>query len=754
MFSESIQRPMDKGCQAVEGLQTAVTGSIRRPPSALVHRIMRLSPPEESIPAADGGDGRRATRRDRVGLLERVDSFRRDPRLRLPVLVFGLVLLLLSLQRLALFLVLRERFRSVEASEAVQAFLVGLRFDAVIASMLSAPLLLAVFALSTRMLASRRVQALLASAVAVALASIAFLCLADSFYFLEFDERLDVKAIDYASTDYVLRIVWEQFPVVPVAVATLLAFTAALPVLRRVLRTSDPDFSFWRSGAIALIGLPLLLLGIRGSTGPKAINSGLAYFSDSTSLAQLTLNGAFTLREALDSRRKHESLAHKLELLPQDEAIAIAQDALAAPGDRFVADALNPLRRITASGRPERPLNVVLVVMESLSWEFVGCMQGQPGLTPNLDELAAHGLFMDRCFAVGSRTPYGFCGTVAGFPDLPGGSVTTRSSTEGSFFTLGSVLEERGYETLFVYGGDPLYDHRRAFLRSNGFSTFVFGEDFTSRTFRTPLGWSDEDLYDQAHREFEARGERPFLGVLLTLSFHRPYDVPRGRVEPVEAGTKEGRRLTAVRYADWAIGRFIERAREADYFERTLFVFVADHAGGPCSRPDAALSAASYRVPFLIYAPAVIGTEGRRISTVCSQTWVAPTILSLLGGSFEHTFFGSSVLDQPTEAGWALMLRTNRSMAFIDANQETLILPFGGASHLMRYQAPQSLLPLDSSRGAGDARRAELERRSIAILQTAELLYTRGAYNLHARRPAVDESAQARVDWAANASAR
>jgi phosphoglycerol transferase MdoB-like AlkP superfamily enzyme len=662
-------------------------------------------------------------------------AFGRDARVRLAVLFFGLVMATLSLERLALFLVMKERFGAAHASEVLQAFWLGLRFDGVVASMLAAPLVVLFLVPPTSVLSARRLQHLLQVLLAAALALVVFFSLVDFYFFLEFDERLDIKALDYAGTDYVLGILWDQFPVVPVGLAALGSFAGAFVLFRRVLSSKSASFSYLRGAAAALVAAPLLLLGIRSSFGPKAINSGLAYFSDSISLAQLTLNGLFTLREALDSRfRRHEALADKLELLPESEAVAIARELVATPGDRFVDDPLNPLRRVTDTGIAERPLNVVLVVMESLSSEFVSCMQGPPALTPHLDELAAHGLLMDRCYAVGSRTPYGFCGTVAGFPDLPGGSVTTRSAAEGTFFTLGSVLAERGYETLFIYGGDPLYDHRKAFLRTNGFSSFVFGDDFTSRTFRTHLGWCDEDLYSQTHEALSAQGERPLLAVLLTLSFHRPYAIPAGRVEPVDPSVHEAERLTAVRYADWAIGRFLEQARSAEYFERTLFVFVADHAGGPCGDPDAPLAPSSYRVPFLIYAPGVIGDQGRRVSTVCSQTWVAPTILSLLGGSYEHTFFGSSVLDRPPEAGWALMLRTNRAMAFMDANEETLIVPFGAQSRWLQTASQAALLPLEFGMHGLEARRVELERRSVALLQTAELVFNRGAYNLHERR--------------------
>ena len=372
---------------------------------------------------------------------------------------------------------------------------------------------------------------------------------------------------------------------------------------------------------------------------------------------------------------------------------------------------------------------MIIVIMESLSWHYFSAMDGlkkNKNLTPNLDELAADGVMMDRCFAVGHRTRFALSGILCGFLDLPGESVVTCSETEGNFFTIGHVLEERGYETMFIYGGDPLFDHSRAFLRSNGFKRFVYEDDFSSRTFRTHLGFCDEDLFNQAHKEFVAMDREPFLAVLLTLSFHRPYLIPEGRCEPVMSGKGKSDQLTSVRYMDWAIGHFMQKARKADYFDRTIFVFVTDHTGGKSGH---LISPSSYRIPFLIYAPAILGT-GRRVKTVCSQTDVAPTIMSILGGRYTHCFFGSSVLDRPPETGMAMMQHGARAMAFIDGNEEVAVIPFGGETKLYQYKAPGEIIPMCLQDPEVIARRDRLRRQALAMLGTAEALFLRGTYNI------------------------
>ena len=119
---------------------------------------------------------------------------------------------------------------------------------------------------------------------------------------------------------------------------------------------------------------------------------------------------------------------------------------------------------MTDTGRAQKDYNVVLVVLEGVGWQYVGAMGGQKGLTPNLDALAADGILMDHCFAIGSRTNRRFAGIVCGYPDLPGKSITTRIESEGNFLTLGSLLRRRDYETMFIYAGQPMDDHRQSFL--------------------------------------------------------------------------------------------------------------------------------------------------------------------------------------------------------------------------------------------------------------------------------------------------
>lgn len=658
-----------------------------------------------------------------------IPQIARDPRIRLPIVYLLFVMAVLSLQRLLVLMLQRGRFADVPTADLTRGFGVGLQFDVWVACVLLVPLVAALAIARPKLLARQAFQNAVAAYCAAIGALLLFTCIADYYFFETFGERLNHKALDYLAYPVTYRLIWHDYPVIWAALGTLV-FLAGLwwafrwvGFPRRADGASVPRLVVW-----LVVSVPLLVIGIRGGVGPIAINTAPAYFSPALSLSQLTLNGPFTLREALVSRTIGvKKLGECLPLLPDEEAFALTRELLARPEDRFLNQPDNPLRRVTDTGRPQQTYNVVLVMMESLNWAYVGALGGEPDLTPNLNALADEGILMDHCFSVGCRTSRGMAGIISGYPDLPGSSATTRIEAENNFLTLGEILRRRGYETMFIYGGQPNFDHRRAFLGSNGFTRTIFEGDFESRTFRTMVGWCDEDLFNEAHRAFVEAGERPFFALLLTISFHRPFEVPPERLAQVEPTGRHFPEFTCVRYVDWTIRNFLDQARQAPYFDRTIFVFVADHRGEFLGR-DA--SAVGYRVPFLIYAPQILGSAGQRVSSVCSQTDVAPTIMSLLGGQYEHCFFGSSVLDRPAEAGLALMQDGEHVLWLMAANGDAVQVPFGSTARLWRYNAPEKVTLADPNDPVTPARCEELRRQATALLQSATLLFERGSYHL------------------------
>jgi membrane-anchored protein YejM (alkaline phosphatase superfamily) len=122
----------------------------------------------------------------------------------------------------------------------------------------------------------------------------------------------------------------------------------------------------------------------------------------------------------------------------------------------------------------------------------------------------------------------------------------------------------------------------------------------------------------------------------MTTSNHRPYTYPAGRIDIPSGTGRDG----AVKYTDWAIGDFIDRARAKPWFDDTLFVIVADHCAS--SRGKTELPIERFHIPLMVYAPRHVQPGG--VEQVASQIDVAPTFLALLGFSYESRFFGQDIL--------------------------------------------------------------------------------------------------------------
>lgn len=190
------------------------------------------------------------------------------------------------------------------------------------------------------------------------------------------------------------------------------------------------------------------------------------------------------------------------------------------------------------------------------------------------------------------------------------------------------------------YGGYGYFDNMNYFFGHNGFQVVdraVWDKDEV--TFANAWGAADEDTFAKVIREADksyAAG-KPFLTVLLTISNHRPYTYPEGRID---IPSEKGGRLGGVKYADYAVGQFVKEAKSKPWFDNTLFVFVADHTAGAAGKEEISLE--GHHIPFIIYAPKLV--KARRIDMPVSQIDVLPTLLGLLNFDYDSRFYGQDAL--------------------------------------------------------------------------------------------------------------
>ena len=183
-----------------------------------------------------------------------------------------------------------------------------------------------------------------------------------------------------------------------------------------------------------------------------------------------------------------------------------------------------------------------MVIEESLSAEYLGIFGNRFGLTPNFDRLAERSLLFTHLLATGTRTVRGLEAITLSIPPLPGISIVKRPGNEG-LFSWGSLMQDKGYETKYLYAGYGYFDNMSYFFSHNGFS-IVDRSNFTRDeiTFANIWGVCDEDLFKKTIQESDKSwtAGKPFFSMVMTTSNHRPYTYPAGKID-IRGGHGEGR---------------------------------------------------------------------------------------------------------------------------------------------------------------------------------------------------------------------
>ena len=446
----------------------------------------------------------------------------------------------------------------------------------------------------------------------------------------------------------------------------------------------------------------------------------LAHVSDDRALNEVASNGYYAFWEAFQGQgTSYDALYAKrdtTETLPRLRGLLT--DA-ASPAAAFTP--WTSLRHVTGT-RPVRRLNVVVVLEESLGSQFIGALHPDSGasLTPHFDSIASEGTLMTRAYSTGNRTIRALEATTSSLPPLPGISVVRRPESV-DLFTLPALLRSRGYATEFIYGGRAMFDGMGAYMRNNGMQHVIEQKDYPSGEFTTAWGVSDEAIFDKALAEMDslhATG-RSFYTLVLSVSNHRPYTYPAGRIA---VDPNEHKRVNAVQYADWALGRFVRQARTHAFFDSTVFVLMGDH--GARVYGAAAIPLASYAVPMVFYAPGIL-PAGVRVDQLASSMDVPPTILGLLGGDYDSKFFGRDVLSSHARPGLAVMTHNNEIALMRD--NRLAVLGLRGAATVFDVDANATMHKVVTP----DAGARNLVEDAIAYFQSADDLYRRGEYRFH-----------------------
>ncbi|MCP8465738.1 LTA synthase family protein [Pseudomonas sp. ZM23] len=567
------------------------------------------------------------------------------------------LMVMFSLLRLALFIYNRELIGSTPAATFVEAFITGMRFDIRMVVYLIAPLVFAV--VSVRAMSWRGVwRAWLTATASLTM----FLGVLEMDFYREFHQRLNSLVFQYMSEDprTVMSMIWYGYPVVRYLLAWAVATWMLYLLFKGIDRATRPSANgptaaaWYVRVAVLLVVVVACVLAARGTLrqGPP-LRWGDAFTTDSMFANHLGLNGSLSLIKAAESRFSEDRDNIWKATLPVEQARDTVRQMLVMPDDKLVdADEAAVRRDYTPPANGTLPVkNVVVILMESFAGHYVGALGAPGNITPYFDKLSKEGLLFTQYFSNGTHTHQGMFATMACFPNLPGFEYLMQTPEGGHKFSgLPQLLSARQFEDVYVYNGDFAWDNQSGFFANQGMTTFIGRNDFVNPVFSDPTwGVSDQDMFARGNEELDklhATG-KPFYALLQTLSNHVPYALPKDLpVQPVTGYGSLDEHLTAMRYSDWSLGQFFEKAKKSPYYKDTIFVVVGDHGFGTPEQLTE-MDLFRFNVPLLIIAPGIQDKFGATRDTVGTQIDIVPTIMGRLGGVARHQCWGRDLLNLP-----------------------------------------------------------------------------------------------------------
>lgn len=370
---------------------------------------------------------------------------------------------------------------------------------------------------------------------------------------------------------------------------------------------------------IAILLMPLIVIGIRGGLDESTTNIGQVYYSQNQFLNHAAVNPVFSFFASFEKTASNNVTYYFMEDAECDKIVSELYNTQSVEIDTLLTT---------------KTPNIIVILLESCGGQFTE-MSGRSDITPNLNRLAQEGVYFTNCYANSWRTDRGTVCTWSGYPSFPTMSVMKIPAKSRTLPNIARTLqEERGYTTHYLYGGDINFTNMRSYLVSGGFSALTWKDNYTKDEQNTAEWGVRDDITFETLYQLTTTMQQPFLIGYSTLSSHAPWDVPIHHFNDEV--------LNAFYYLDQCVGQFIEKLRKSTLWDNTIVMMLPDHGivhhGLDESNP------LLNHIPMIWVGGAI--KKSRHIEHICNQTDLPATLLGQLGLNHDAYTFSRDVLSK------------------------------------------------------------------------------------------------------------
>lgn len=626
-------------------------------------------------------------------------------------------LILSQLLRVAFFIWQYEEV-SWDIISLIRTLLTGLFFDIGTVTFISIPAIVYYSIFPNRWIGSWADKTLVWFFTSLTIIIFVFTFFAELTFWDEFKTRFNFIAVDYLIyTHEVIANIGQSYPL-PILINGVLIFTAAVLFLFYKKKAFLNTFTYKSplKERISFLAGGILIAVIYATF----ITNNQAEWSSNRYNSEISKNGVYSFFAAF--RNNQMKYTEFYTSIDNKKAFDIVKNKLSNTNPQFTGKGFSIHRTIIDSIPSDEKKNIVFILVESLSGSFMKEFGNEENITPFLDSIAQKSVFFKNLYATGTRTVRGMEAVTLCIPPTPGQSIVKRPKN-ANLYTVNNVFKSKGYDCNFFYGGDGYFDNMNAYFGGNGFSIYDRGRgsvlsdkikttrhniDDNEVTFENAWGICDEDIFNKMLKvaDKQYKNNQPFFNFVMTTSNHRPYTYPSGKID-IPSGTN---RQGAVKYTDFALRELFKKASTKPWFKNTVFVIIADHCASSAGKDE--IDVANYHIPaFIVNLPE---SNNQKITKLCSQIDLFPTLFSLMHWNYESDFFGKNVLHNQFEE--RSLMGTYRKLVLMKENKVMILSDQKKQAFYTWNKDDNNLKPLPMEQS--------FLNETIAWYQTADYLFT------------------------------
>ncbi|MEO9572005.1 MAG: sulfatase-like hydrolase/transferase [Polaribacter sp.] len=554
-----------------------------------------------------------------------------------------------------IFYLFFTQLENISTQEIQKAVLLGIRFDLKLAIIAFFPFTLFVLITNYRFFKNKIYKKTATFYLVFIYLALTLFYLFDFGYYEYLAIRLDASSLRFLSNLKIsTQVLFESYPIYKGLLGLLILCFIIYKYSHFIynLFTKTHQEATKKLKALYFIFTFLLLsFGIYNSVTHYPLRWSEAFFSKNNAINQFSLNPVLYFFDSFAFRSEGVNLEKFKTYYP------IIAKHLDLP-----KDTINFEKKVTFNNPYKEKPNIIFVMLESTGTATMSFYGNPLNSTPKMDSIIKKSLSFSKFYVHKPGTAGSVFASITGLPDIEDVKTASRNPM---IIDQRIVFDQiKGYEKSYFIGGSANWANIRGVFQSNIKGLKIYEEGSFEEENRADVwGIDDYDLFKEADKELKKLHEKgkPFVTYIQTATNHMPFTVPDKKEsytpnleEDIDEETllKGGFRslgqLNAIRYLDFNVARFLDRAKESGYYDNSIFVFFGDHRGGMkklnfLKNNEDDLGIQVHHVPFFIHAPKYV--EHQVVDKYAKLIDIFPTATSLAKIDYTNYTLGRNLLD-------------------------------------------------------------------------------------------------------------